>query len=249
VCKDGTTQLIGASSTPGNYIYKWEPEVNLNQYAIPNPVFTPGESTTYTVTMSDPAVPNCSVAKTVHVDVIEKVTLTAADITINKGETVTLNGSVSGGGTGVWVGGMGTFVPDRSTLNATYKPTPAEEAAGSVKLTLEGTDIQGTCPKQSKTMTITILATTGLTTENGSEPSMEVYPNPFTTEVTILVSGLSDHTVAEIKLVDLLGKELRSQKWSAAQKMDRGNLPAGMYFFELCEQGIVLARKKIVIND
>jgi hypothetical protein len=250
VCKDaGPAQLTVTPVTPGNYTFKWEPQVNLNQYTIPNPLFTPGQSTTYTVTMSDAIVSNCNAIKTVHVEVIEKIIVSAVDMIIHRGETALLNGTVSAGGTGVWVGGMGTFAPDRSALNAVYTPTPAEETAGSVQLTLEATDTVGVCPKQSKTMTITILTPTAITTANKGELSMEVYPNPFTTELTISVSGLSNPAFAELKLVDFLGKEIRSQKLGPYQKMDRGDLPAGMYFIELREQGKVLARKKIVIND
>jgi hypothetical protein len=249
VCKDGgAAQLNVTPVTSGNYAFKWEPQVNLNQYTIPNPVFTPGQSTTYTVTMSDAIVSNCNAIKTVHVEVVEKIIVSASDIIIHRGETAPLNGSVSGG-TGIWVGGMGTFAPDRSALNAVYTPTSAEETAGNVELILEATDAVGVCPKQSKTMIITILTPTGITTVNKDELSMEIYPNPFTTELTITVSGLSGHASAELKLVDFFGKELRSQKLTASQKMERSDLPAGMYFIELREQGRVLARKKIVINN
>src|SRR5439155_11934506 len=57
-----------------------------------------------------------------------------------------LNGSVGGAATsGTWSGGNGSFSPNASALNATYTPTAAEVAAGSVTLTLTTNDPAGPC--------------------------------------------------------------------------------------------------------
>lgn len=72
---------------------------------------------------------------------------------------VTLNGSVSGAAlSGTWSGGTGTFNPNANTLNATYTPSAAEIAAGSVTLTLTTNDPAGSCGPANDTMTITINA-------------------------------------------------------------------------------------------
>jgi hypothetical protein len=49
---------------------------------------------------------------------------------------VVLNGSVTIATGGIWSGGTGTYNPNNSSLNATYTPSAAEIAAGSVTLTL-----------------------------------------------------------------------------------------------------------------
>ncbi|MFN8437316.1 MAG: hypothetical protein U0V72_06695, partial [Cytophagales bacterium] len=54
-----------------------------------------------------------------------------------------------------WIGGNGTFSPDRNTLNATYTPTAGELSAGSVTLTLESNNVNA-CAKLSETLTITL---------------------------------------------------------------------------------------------
>ncbi|MFN3404913.1 MAG: T9SS type A sorting domain-containing protein, partial [Cytophagaceae bacterium] len=60
------------------------------------------------------------------------------------GQSVNLNGVVGGGATtGTWSGGTGTFT-NANDLNAVYTPTPAEEANGTVTLTLTNTDGCGT---------------------------------------------------------------------------------------------------------
>jgi hypothetical protein len=62
---------------------------------------------------------------------------------------VSLNGSVSGATGGVWSGGTGTYSPNNTNLNATYTPTAAEIAGGTLTLTLTSTG-NGTCnPVQS----------------------------------------------------------------------------------------------------
>lgn len=67
--------------------------------------------------------------------------------------TTTLSGSVSIASGGQWSGGLGTFSPGSSALNATYSPTAAEIAAGSVTLTLTTTG-NGSCSAVTDQMTI-----------------------------------------------------------------------------------------------
>jgi gliding motility-associated-like protein len=55
-----------------------------------------------------------------------------------------LGGAVTIASGGVWSGGLGTYSPNASALNATYTPTAGEIASGSVTLTLTTTG-NGTC--------------------------------------------------------------------------------------------------------
>jgi len=63
-----------------------------------------------------------------------------------------------GAASGTWSGGAGTYSPNASTLNATYSPSAAEIAAGSVTLTLTTNDPAGPCGALSDQMKITINA-------------------------------------------------------------------------------------------
>ncbi|MCX7954704.1 MAG: gliding motility-associated C-terminal domain-containing protein, partial [Bacteroidales bacterium] len=69
--------------------------------------------------------------------------------------TVQLQGSVIGATDGIWTGGNGTFIPNNTTLNATYLPSQSEIEAGIVTLTLTSTG-NGNCNPVSDQMTITI---------------------------------------------------------------------------------------------
>ncbi|MEO5643178.1 MAG: gliding motility-associated C-terminal domain-containing protein [Bacteroidia bacterium] len=78
----------------------------------------------------------------------------------------TLAGSVTVATGGQWSGGLGTFTPNNNTLNATYNPTAAEVAGGSITLTLTTTG-NGTC--SSVTDQMTIFFTPAPTTNAGTD--------------------------------------------------------------------------------
>lgn len=91
------------------------------------------------------------------------------------GASFTLNGVITGTTTSQsWIGGLGTFLPDRNTLTATYTPTAAEKTAGSVNLILRAiTGLTGPCAqvddevvlKIEPNLTITSPATKTICTE------------------------------------------------------------------------------------
>ncbi|MBK7242089.1 MAG: gliding motility-associated C-terminal domain-containing protein [Flavobacteriales bacterium] len=78
---------------------------------------------------------------------------TPVSICVNNPQ-VTMTGSVSGAPGGIWSGGLGSFTPNNTTLNAVYTPTPAELAAGTLTLTLTTTG-NGNCNAVASTRTIT----------------------------------------------------------------------------------------------
>jgi len=69
---------------------------------------------------------------------------------------VALNGSVTVATGGEWSGGLGTYSPDNTTLNAVYHPHPSEIANQTVTLTLTSTG-NGSCNLVSDDVTITIV--------------------------------------------------------------------------------------------
>ncbi|GAL86620.1 hypothetical protein CHU_1634 [Sporocytophaga myxococcoides] len=68
--------------------------------------------------------------------------------------SVTLNGKVTNVLSGIWEGGVGTFQPNRNTLNATYIPHTSEVTAGTVTLTLKSVG-QDKCPLNQSNVTFT----------------------------------------------------------------------------------------------
>lgn len=82
------------------------------------------------------------------------------------------------GSSGNWIGGVGTFSPDRNTLNATYEPTTGEVGTGDVTLTWQ-TNINGSCPQVSDNVTYTLqegatITTSGDQTVCGSTSTIDI---------------------------------------------------------------------------
>ncbi len=74
--------------------------------------------------------------------------------------TAGLGGSVGGTGTGgLWSSsGTGSFVPNNTTLNATYSPSAADNTAGTATLTLSSTGQVAPCPPATAQVVVTIRA-------------------------------------------------------------------------------------------
>jgi hypothetical protein len=132
---------------------------NLNASYTPTAAEIAAGSVTLILTTNDPSGPCPSVSDQVRIT-IDPITVVNAgpDQTVcSSSPQVTLHGSVSGTVTsGAWSGGTGTFSPGAGALNATYTPSPAEIAAGTVTLVLTSAASSGPCPRASDQMTIFI---------------------------------------------------------------------------------------------
>lgn len=111
------------AGTVGDYDWKWEPQQNLDQYNIAEPTFTPGTSTTYTVTMINKDVSNCDQVKIVNVNVGAGYTVSTSGATICEGDEATI--TVTGAETYTWEpGGLtGDSVKVKPTTTTTYTVT------------------------------------------------------------------------------------------------------------------------------
>src|SRR5262249_22030016 len=110
-------------------------------------------------TTNDPAGPCGALSGTMHIAIAPAATADAGpDVTVcASNPSVQLAGSVGGGATsGRWNGGAGTYSPSATALNATYNPSAAEIAAGSVTLTLTTDAVSGPCGQASDRVTIAI---------------------------------------------------------------------------------------------
>lgn len=157
VCKSSSPFHLNAMPAAiGNYTFKWKPSINLSCTECQHPVFTPGTTTTYTVTLSDKNNPSCRREKIMTVRVEDQQVNAGINDSLCAGTSIVLKGSI--GGTtksAVWSGGTGSFSPNNSTLTATYTPSASEIAAGSVKLFLIS-NTTGSCPPSVSEVTHTI---------------------------------------------------------------------------------------------
>ncbi len=74
-----------------------------------------------------------------------------------------------------------------------------------------------------------------------------IFPNPFTAQTTI--SFKKEVKNGTLKIVDLLGKEVRSIKFSGTQSaIEKGDLKAGVYFIRVFSEKELIANEKIEIQ-
>ena len=164
VC-EGTTINLAANLTGGKspFNYRWTGPngflSSLENPSIPNATYL--NSGDYSLTFYDGY--GCTpVTKTVSVSVGTVSTVSAGvdqSYCASSLSSVNLNGTIGGSATSAtWVGGLGTFNPNRSSLNAVYTPSTGEIESGSVTLTLTTAPV-GACPTVSDQVTITIYPT------------------------------------------------------------------------------------------
>ncbi len=124
-CPGNTVKLSPkpVTGTVADYDWKWEPQVNLDNYNIAEPTFTPGATTTYTVTMIDRDIKNCNQVKYITVTVGAGYTVKTANATICEGGQTTL--TATGADSYTWEpGGLtGSTVTVNPTVTTTYTVT------------------------------------------------------------------------------------------------------------------------------
>lgn len=157
-CANGNA-VIGTTAVPGT-TYAWTPATGLSSSTVSNPTVTLTNTGTSASTTNYILTSNTSgcIAKDTVVVVVSA--LASADAGIDQticSSSATLSGAIGGSASaGTWGGGTGTYTPNNTSLTATYAPSSAEIAAGTVTLTLTTDDPPGLCPATNDQVTITI---------------------------------------------------------------------------------------------
>lgn len=167
ICEGSTVTLNGSASGAAT-TYTWNSgsgTYNPDNTTL-NSVYTPSSfeiatgSIELTLTANDPPGPCPSTEDKMIITINPVATVNAGnDQTICIGSSANLAAAIGGSATsGTWSNGAGIFSPSNADLGATYTPTAAEEAAGSVTLTYTTNAPGGLCPPVSDQITIFINA-------------------------------------------------------------------------------------------
>lgn len=168
ICSGGTVTLagaIGGSASTGTWTGgagSFAPNATtLNAVYTPTAAEVTAGTVNLILTTDDPAGPCVAASDVMIITINAAATANAGpDQGICAGSTATLAGVIGGAATSAtWSGGTGSFVPNATTLNATYTPSAAERAAGTVTLTLTTNDPAGACVAATDQMTIAISPT------------------------------------------------------------------------------------------
>jgi gliding motility-associated-like protein len=165
VCANNSVVTLAGSVTLPATGGTWTVAPNVGSFSDANSLtstYTPPAGTgvyTLTLTTTPAAAGNCiPVTDQMIVTVTTAPTANAGGpyTVCSNNAAVSLSGSVTAPATGgTWSGGGGGFAPNANTLIATYNPTAAEIAAGSVILTLSTTTGNGSCLPATSNTTIT----------------------------------------------------------------------------------------------
>lgn len=115
-----------------------------------------------------------------------------ADVSVCAGSpTVTFNGSVVTASGGIWSGGGGTYNPGSNVLNASYTPTDAEIASGSITFTLTTTG-NGSCPAATDIVRVSFINFAGTVNVSNTNTTCNGGTNGSAT--ASVTGGVSPHT-------------------------------------------------------
>jgi hypothetical protein len=152
----GATGGIWSSSGTGTFLPN---ATTLNATYGPSPADITAGTVTLTLTSTGP-VPSATAQVVVSINAAAAASAGGNQTICAGSSTAALGGSVSGGATGgLWSSsGTGTFLPNATTLNATYNPSPTDITAATVTLTLTSTGQLAPCGPATAQVLVTIHA-------------------------------------------------------------------------------------------
>jgi hypothetical protein len=179
---------------------------------------------------------------TLNVDTIPDFSA-GPDETLCSGNGLALQGTITGKSTSLYwySSGTGTFTPDAISLHTTYTPSLTDISLGSATITLVVNN--SFCSNLTDDKVITISTCSGLSGTSPKDQALNVYPNPFNSQVTISLIG--QDTELKLKLYNSKGMLLRSETVSAQEfQVDMEKYPAGIYLITIEDgQGRVVNKK------
>ena len=236
ICFGQSTTLtaIATGGNPGPYTYTWNGTHVGASYTV-----SPTATTTYTVIAAD--INGCSSAPaTVTVTVSPPLaTATGGTTFICNGSSTTISATGFGGNGGPYIY---TWAPAGTGSSSSVSVSPSSTTTYTVTVN-DGC----TSPSAAATVTITVITCTGIQSLTETNSIVQIYPNPFTSETTIDFNA--DYKNATLKIIDVLGKELKRINFSGKQViLEREELKAGMYFIQIISENKIISTNKIIIN-
>jgi len=91
--------------------------------------------------------------------------------------------------------------------------------------------------------------TVGIDAVDDEDAQVSVYPNPFTSSVTLTVTDASDFNTYQMKVFNALGAEVLSRNITqSSTTLDMSELPTGIYFYQLNGGASVLSGRLVSVK-
>lgn len=237
MCQGSSAMLIATvSGGTGSYDCSWTPSESLSDPTIMNPIATPNETTTYTLTVDD--------GENIITDTYMLEVMAAPqpdlgeDATICVNHTITLDATCPDAVSYLWTPG-GYTTP---TIEVDSTGVGAGEIVYSVVVT-NSNDCDGT-----DEISIVFDPCTSVG-EISDELRLSVYPNPASTLLNINLSGISQSV--EYRLLNYQGsevyrKEIGELNGYSTQQLDISGYASGIYYLRLKTSDEVIIKKVVI---
>ena len=235
------TDLSTKQDTASNYTYAWDFDNNgfIDDTTRGNTSHVYFTSGTHTVSLAINNTNGCvdTVWKTIYIDSLPTATLTLPIDTLCKDDTLLLSGGNPAGGTysgnGVYSGALfcDSIGVGIHTISYTY--------FNSDSCSVIATDV------------IYISACTGIHEYAHTGYSVKVSPNPFRNSAVLSIQNAgNEFRGLKFVLYDIFGKEVRNITFnSQSLKLERENLPSGVYLYKLIGEDGNYVSGKLAVTD
>jgi len=231
-CSDGAGVNLTAlaSGGDGNYSFQWlDSDGNV---LVSDNVYLADTMDIFTAEVMDGLVTTTCPAEYISIPVVvadPPIAYAGLDQTAcASNPTVTLTGNVDNADP-EWLGGAGTFSPDRYAEEVTYTPTAGEIASGSVTLTLKSINIGGGCDETTDEVTIFYSSPISITETIGS-----IVCYGQTTTITTSVSG---------------GIPAYTYEWTTGSSLDNITVSSGTYGLTVTDQYSCSVTEYYTVNE
>ena len=119
-------------------------------------------------------------------------------------------------------------------------------------VTLDGRALTTSGSLTANSVTTTLVSTcttTGIIPVNGLKNAITIYPNPFTTSINIMIDEVSQIKNCEVLIYNILGSEMvHKMITKSSTTIGTGNLPSGIYFYQVKGDNKIIRSGKLISN-
>jgi len=249
----GQSVAIGGNSTTGN-TYLWAPIIDLNSPTISNPIASPTDKITYTLTETIVAT-GCSKSNsvTVLVNTSPNITTQPADQVVLTATPAVFSVELTGTGhTYQWRKGLTALINNGNIAGAdtdtlTIIAVSSADTSSNYNVVISGICFNDTI-SQNASLSITLVS--GIVTSEIANTSeiVRVFPNPFTSSINVVVKDILQ-TNLEISIYNAVGVKVLSKfLMSKSSIIETNNLTKGIYFYQVSSNDKILQSGKLVCD-
>jgi hypothetical protein len=261
-CNGGTVSFIVNAQGSG-LSYQWRKgSVNLSNTGnltganaailTINPVGTADVATNYNVIISGSVSPNDTSSNvSLLLDIAPNITTYPADETACIGNPASF--SVVATGTGLsykWRKGTVNLSDGGNVSGSNSSVLTINPVAGADTSSDYNVIVSGACQLSDTSLSATLgLCSTGIISIASSDlnKTVSIYPNPFSTSINIGLNDLSKINNCEVRVYNILGSVVMSLKLTQQLTVpETGNLPAGIYFYNVISNNKTVQAGKLI---